>query len=237
VRSAFVLHTRPFRETSLIVELFTEDAGRLGVVARGARRSRRGGAAPQPFTRLRFEATGRGELRTLGACEVEQVHALAGDALYAGLYLNELLMRLLEREDAHPDVWADYDGALAALAAGAPLEPVLRRFEFGLLGELGYGLALDVDTRGRPLDPGAHYRVAVDAGIVPADAAVAEGDDPLAFPGAVLLALAAGDLDDPAVRSAGKRIARAALAPHLGPRPLRSRALFAGRRPRAASDD
>ena len=236
---AWILHTRPWRETSLIVELFTAEAGRVGVVARGARRPRRGGRVLEPFVALDCELRGRGELRTLARHEVAQRVALAGDALYAGFYLNELVVRLLQREDAHPRLFEVYEGALGVLSllprgreAQVALEPVLRRFEFALLDELGYGLPLDVDLSGAPVDPARTYLVQPDSGVLPPTDAVAEGvstETALQLTGADLLAIAAGRLDSASVLRAAKRLARAALAPHLGPRPLASRALFVRR--------
>jgi DNA repair protein RecO (recombination protein O) len=242
----WVIHTRPWRETSLTVELFAADAGRVGVVARGARRPRRGGRVLEPFTALSCELRGRGELRTLAAHEVVRRAPLAGDALYAGFYVNELVMRLLQREDPHPRLFEIYEGTLDVLAhvprergIEVALEPVLRRFEFALLDDLGYGLPLDVDLAGVPVDPARSYLVRPDTGVVPADAAVVDGppgEVDLLVPGDDLLAIARGRLDSASVLRAAKRLARAALAPHLGPRPLASRALFARRAERTADE-
>lgn len=232
---AWVLHTRPWRETSLLLELFTPESGRIGVVARGARRPRRGSRALEAFVAVRCALSGRGELRTLGSHEVIERAPLAGDALYAGFYLNELLVRLLQREDAHARLFREYEGALAVLAKlprgsdAIALEPVLRRFEFALLDELGYGLPLAEDLDGAPVDPERRYLVEPDAGVRPVLPGVAEQDDDRALQigGAELLAIAEGDLARPSVLRAAKRLARAALAPHLGDRPLVSRSLFA----------
>jgi DNA repair protein RecO (recombination protein O) len=231
---AWVLHTRPWRETSLLLELFTPESGRLGVIARGARRPRRGGRALEPFVAVSCSLSGRGELRTLGAHEVTRRTMLAGDALYAGFYLNELLVRLLQREDPHERLFREYEGALAVLA-GLPrgadpiaLEPVLRRFEFALLDELGYGFPLTEDLDGAPVDPARRYTVLPDVGVRLQHPGVAEHEDEAALhiDGSELLAIAEGRLASPAVLRAAKRLARRALAPHLGDRPLVSRSLF-----------
>jgi DNA repair protein RecO (recombination protein O) len=231
VEAAFVLHTRPWRETSVLAELFTAEHGRLGVVARGVRRGRRGGSSPlRPFVALRCLWRGRGELRTLTTAEPERPFVLVGDALFGGLYLNELLVRLLQREDAHPELFLAYARAVAALAGPAPaLEPVLRRFEFGLLEELGYGFPLDLDATGRPVRADARYRFEAEAGLLPVEGVEEGGGPGRGFPGAALLALAAGDFDEAETRRVAKRLARQALAPHLGDRPLHARALFSGR--------
>ncbi len=224
---AFVLHTRSFRESSLIAELLTPDHGRVGVVARGGRRGRRGGAgALQPFTLLQAEWTGRGELRTLTQAESERAFPLAGDQLFAGLYLNELLLRLLHREGPQPEIFQSYLHTLDALLAGADLEPVLRRFELHLLADLGYGFALDHDVHGQPILSAGQYRFLADEGLMPVADGVRDGGEISLFLGEHLLALAAGALDDTEVRRSAKRLTRLALASHLGGRPLRSRELF-----------
>src|ERR1700675_5081227 len=147
---AFVLHAHPYRETSLIVEAFTADYGRVALVARGAKRPRselRG--VLQAFQPLTLSWAGGGELKTLIRAEWRSgLPLVSGSALLCGFYLNELLLKLLPREDAHPQLFNDYQDALARLAAGADQATVLRRFELRLLAELGYALPLthDVDT-------------------------------------------------------------------------------------------
>ncbi|MDZ7826779.1 MAG: DNA repair protein RecO C-terminal domain-containing protein [Gammaproteobacteria bacterium] len=146
--------------------------------------------------------------------------------------INQLLMRLLQREDAHPALFALYAAALERLAAGQPLEASLRRFEFGLLDDLGYGMPLTTDVDGQPIQAGLPTGGARTPGRRRAPDGVGEGGGMQArqcFRGAELLGIAAGDYQDPVIRPAAKRLARLALAPHLGSRPLRSRALFAGR--------
>jgi recombinational DNA repair protein (RecF pathway) len=139
---AFVLHTYPYRETSVIVEAFTAEYGRVAVVARGARRPRsdlRG--VLQAFQPLLLSWSGQAELKTLVKAEWRGgLPRIGGSALLCGFYLNELLLKLLAREDPHPRVYASYEAALAELAAGSEEAPVLRRFELLLLAELGYAL-------------------------------------------------------------------------------------------------
>jgi DNA repair protein RecO (recombination protein O) len=216
---AFVLHSRPYKETGALVDLFTPD-GRLRAVLRGAR-SRNGGLA-RPFTPLELELRGRGELKSVQRLESAGVPLLlTGQALYSGLYLNELLMRLLPVEDPHPALHQDYALSLAALAAGRPLEPILRAFEWRLLDELGYGFALDRDADGQALAPEALYRLVPDAGFQQVFQL-----QPGLFNGRELLALSEADWDQPGALAAAKRLMRQALAPHLGDRPLVSRELF-----------
>src|SRR5690606_24194957 len=152
---AYILHSRPYKETSALVDFFTAE-GRVRAVLRAARG--RVGSLARPFLPLDLELRGRSELRSVQRLESAGIPLLlSGQALYSGLYLNELLMRLLAPEDAQPALFDTYAQSLAALAAGRPLEPVLRAFEWRLLDELGYGFALDSDLDGQPIDPQQRY--------------------------------------------------------------------------------
>ena len=232
----YVLHSRPWRETSLIVEAFTREHGRVGLTARGVRRARsRLRGTVLPFHLLLLSWSGRGELPTLTGAETEgPVRTLRGRALFSGFYLNELLLKLLPRSDPHPDLFDDYRRALARLGEDRAVDGVLRAFEKRLLDALGYGPTLDraADT-GAPISPDRRYRYAPERG--PVEAACAE-DGPVVS-GRTLLALAAGEAPgdgDDRVRAEARRLMRAILAPHLGPRPLGSRALFRRSPPPAA---
>ncbi|HYQ37786.1 MAG TPA: DNA repair protein RecO [Pseudomonas sp.] len=221
--SAFVLHSRPYKETSALVD-FLAPEGRLRAVLRGARG--KAGTLARPFVPLELELRGRGELKNVARLESAGIpHLLGGDALFSGLYLNELLVRLLPAEAPHPHLFEHYAVTLAALAAGRPLEPLLRAFEWRLLDELGYGFALDHDCHGQPVDPGALYRWLPEEGFQ----AVAQLQPGL-FHGRELLALAQADWAAPGALAAAKRLMRQALAPHLGGRPLVSRELFINRK-------
>ena len=228
LQPAYVLHSRPYRDSSLLLETFTAEQGRLGLVARGARRRARGGSAAallQPFTPLLLSFSGRSELKTLTAMEsVGSALALRGDRLYSGMYLNELLVRLLHRHDPHPQLFAAYGEALAGLAGASQSDEVLRSFELTLLGELGYSLDLSSDGRtGEPVCAGDLYQYEAEYGMVRVSGSrvarhgVYSGDE--------LLAMAAGQFGGIA-RRASKRLLREALAVHLGGAPLRSRDLF-----------
>ena len=164
LQPAYVLHHRPYRDTSRILELFTRDYGRVSVFARGARGPRRGGASLisilQPFNRLLVSWTGRGEAGQLGRVRRRDVRA--GRQLVSGFYLNELLLKLFARHDTHADVFHLYDRTLASLKNADDAVRPLRIFEKRLLDALGYGLALDRDVEsGQPVEPGAayHYRL------------------------------------------------------------------------------
>src|SRR4029078_2170036 len=144
---AFVLHSYPFRETSLIIEAFSRNWGRVALVARGARRPRsalRG--VLLSFEPLLLSWGGKAELRTLHKAEWQGgLPQLKGRGLLCGFYLNELMVKLLAREDPHEQLFETYDGTLRALAAGGDHAAILRRFEKRFLQELGYALTLDRD--------------------------------------------------------------------------------------------
>ncbi|MDX1608659.1 MAG: DNA repair protein RecO [Halofilum sp. (in: g-proteobacteria)] len=224
----YVLHQRPYRNTSMLLEAFTADAGRVGLVARGARRQgSRTRALLEPFQPLLLSWSGRGELHTLTGVESAGWRAPpAGRALLAGFYCSELVLRLLGRDDPNPEAFAAYDAAVTGLAdAGAASEPLLRRFELGLLVALGYAPPLTVDTAsGDPVQADVDYDYLPEQGPAAAGAVRAEGI--VRVPGAHLLALAEARLDDPAVLQSARRVLRAALQPHLGSRPLHSRELY-----------
>ncbi len=216
---AYVLHNRAYRETSALVDFLTPQ-GRVRAVMRRARG--KGGSLARPFVPLEVELRGRGELKNVGRLDSVGVAAwLVGDALFSGLYLNELLTRLLPAEDPHPALFEHYAATLQALAAGRPLEPLLRSFEWRLLDELGYAFALDQDINGDALVPDGWYRLQVDAGLERVYLL-----QPGLFSGVELAAMAEADWAAPGALSAAKRLMRQALAVHLGGRPLVSRELF-----------
>lgn len=227
---AFVLHRMAYRETSQIVELLTARHGRLSVIARGIRgpRSALRGVL-QPFRPLTVSWSGRGGLFTLRIAEATGAAVeLAGDALMAGFYMNELVVRFLHRGDAHPDLFATYAAALAALAMGQAPEAVLRRFEMTLLAEAGYGLSLGTEANtGQPLDPTQEYVYLMEQGPVRAKP---QSGRALRFSGAALLAIGRGDFSDPEHLQAARRLIRAVLDYHLGGRPLRTREVFSAMR-------
>lgn len=228
LQPGFILHTRPYRDTSALVEAFTAAHGRIGLVARGARseKSRLRGLL-QPFRRVLLSWSGRGELHTLtGAEEVGPAARLSGEQLISGFYVNELMMRLSHRSDANAPLFACYGATLQALAEAEDPRLVLRVFEKRLLDALGYGLQLQHDADGRPIEPDQRYRYALEVGPV---TSTAGSPRDVELSGATLLALDAERLDsEQAVREA-KALMRAVLSYYLGPQPLRSRELF--RRP------
>ncbi|MFM7783038.1 MAG: DNA repair protein RecO [Gammaproteobacteria bacterium] len=229
---AFVLHSRPYRESSLLLELLTREHGRVAAVARSARASRKGlGSVLQPFQSLLVSWSGRGELKTLTAAERWQpLPPVSGERLFSALYLNELLLRALAPQDPHPPLYDAYALLLPGLAGAPDIEPLLRGFELGLLRELGYALELrfEADT-GEVLEPQGSYVFDPSDGFLRLPGAERPER---AYPGWALMAIAGADYGDPLTRALAKRLLREALAPVLGERPLRSREYF--RRPRAA---
>ena len=226
LQPAYVLHHRPYRDTSRILELFTRDYGRVSVFARGARGARKSGASLipmlQPFNRLLASWSGRGEAGQLIGAEFDgAVAALAPDRLVSGFYLNELLLKLFARHDSHADVFDLYHRTLEALKHAAdPVSP-LRVFEKRLLDALGYGLALERDVlTGEPIVADAVYHYRLEQGAARA-AGVAEGS--LMVAGATLLSLAHEDLSEPTTRAEARQLLRAALDRVLEGRELKTR--------------
>ena len=221
---AFVLHRRPYRETSAIIELITRDHGRVAAVARSARRARRQEAVA-PFACLEVAWRGRGRLVTLTGAEATRRFALAGRPLFAGMYLNELLTRCLPPEEPAAPLFAAYGDTLARLAAGDDLEPALRTFERRLLRELGYELVFAFEhASGAAIEPDGRYELVNGEGFRAAPAGTAAKT----HRGAVLIAIAGDRYEAPEVRRAAKSILRTALRAHIGHRPLLSRELFRG---------
>ena len=229
LQQAFVLHRRDYSDTSLLLEVFTAAHGRLPLIAKGAKRPRAAGAALlQPFTPVLLAWTGRGEVRTLVRVEpAGRPLGLHGDALYCGFYVNELLMRLLGRQDPHEILFVFYQAVLEELAAGADVDTPLRRFELRLLAELGYQPMLDRETNGgAPVQPHHHYIYSSEQGLLPAGPVRTDG----AISGETLRRLTDGEPLSGLHAREARALTRLLLAPHLGERPLHSRALFAARR-------
>ncbi|MCK9284714.1 MAG: DNA repair protein RecO [Rhodocyclaceae bacterium] len=221
---AYLLHTYPYSETSLIADVFSREHGRIPMLAKGARRPRsalRGVLIG--FQPLELGWFGGGDVKTLAKAEwVGGVPLLRGRCLLLGYYLNELLIRLLPREDAHAILFDAYEEALATLAAGTADAPELRRFEKALLREIGYGLTLDKDVRGQAIRPEAHYLFYPERG--PIEATADESAPTLA--GKTLLDLAADDYRDPRTLAESKGLMRQLMAHHLNGQTLQSRRVF-----------
>lgn len=233
-QAAYVLHLHPYSETSLVVDVFTRDHGRVPLLARGARRPRsalRG--MLMSFQPLELGWFGGGEVKTLAKAEwLGGMPLLGGRCLLLGYYLNELLLKMLPREDAHGVLFDAYAAALHALAAGGADAPELRRFEKTLLKELGYGLTLDVEMEtGRPVVPEGEYTYLIERGPVartdPArgEPERAQGASP-GLRGKTLLDMAADDYSDPRTRLESRQLMRQLIAHHMGGKSLQSRRVF-----------
>lgn len=219
--SAYVLHSRPYKETSALVDLFTMQ-GRIRAVLRGARSKK--GSIARPFTELEIELKGKSELKTLAQhATVGPVLLLQGSRLFCGMYLNELLLRLLALEDPQPIIFQHYQATLLALANDYPVEPLLRTFEWRILEQLGYAFSLAQDIDQQPIAQGTWYSLVHEAGFV-----AQKQLKPGAFRGEDLLLLAQTQWQDKNSLNVAKRLMRQALAPLLGSKPLASRELFIG---------
>jgi len=223
---AYILHQHEYGETSLLLEVFSRGHGRLGLLAKGVRRTKSPlRAALVPFQPLSITFSGRGELPVVNQAEpVRAAPELGGQALICGLYLNELLVRLLHRHDPHEQLFDAYAKTLERLGDRPLDEAVLRIFEKRLLEETGYGLVLDHDvTDGCPIDAGVEYRYLVERGPV---RATSREDEGVIVRGETLLALGQEHLVSPEIQRDAKHLLRAMLARQLGERPLVSRKLF-----------
>ncbi len=234
-QAAYVLHLHPYSETSLVVDVFSRDHGRVPLLARGARRPRSAMRGMlMSFQPLELDWFGGGEVKTLAKVEwIGGMPLLGGRCLLLGYYLNELLLKMLPREDAHGALFDAYAAALQALAAGSADAPELRRFEKTLLKELGYGLTLEVDVdTGRPVVPEGRYAFLIERGPVARLNAGAHqvgetaGDDTPSLCGKTLLDMAADDYSDPRTRLESRRLMRQLIAHHLGGKSLQSRRVF-----------
>ncbi|MCP4992825.1 MAG: DNA repair protein RecO [Gammaproteobacteria bacterium] len=221
---AYLLHRTPYSNSSLLLECFTREHGRFPAIAKGARSGRKSGqAALQPFNPLIIRTTGKGEVKTLSGYELDGTGpGLHGKGMYCGFYLNELLVRILARNDPHEGLFTHYENALIALSSTDNIEPALRQFEVALLDELGYGLQLEVDVEaGNPIKPDAYYSFELESG-----ARLAQPSDHNSIMGSTLLALAGNRTFEDIEKNQARLLMRRVLAHYLGERPLKSRELF-----------
>lgn len=219
----FVLHQRPYRDSSQLLECVTATHGRVGLVARGSRRAgSRQRALLQPFVPLRLSWVRRGELGRLTQVEPDaSSYVLDGQRLLAGFYASELLLRLTARGDPNAGVFSCYSRCLAELAGAATLVCTLRVFELELLGALGYELELDGDSAtGEPLREDARYVYELEQGLRRVEHADADTDS---YSGRDLLSLRDRKLDDESSARTAQRLLGRVLRAHLGDRPLQSR--------------
>lgn len=231
-QAAYVLHARAWRETSLLLEAFTRDHGRVGLVARGVRsaRARLPRSALEPLQALQLGWSGRGELQTLTAAEpVGNPPALRGDTLVSAMYVNELMVRLTARGDPHPALFDRYAALLDELPATRSLAWSLRRFERDLLAATGYALQLDTEAAtGAPVEPTQTYDYVAEVGPVVATGATGSG---ARVRGSALVALAVDAMPrDSEDLAALRRLMRMLIGVQVGDRGLQSWRVLGGLR-------
>ena len=223
LESGFVLHQRPYLDSSQLIECFTVAHGRMGLVARGSRRTgNRQRALLQPFVPLKLSWLRRGELGRLTHVEpAGPSAALEGQRLLGAFYANEVMLRLLARGDPNPEAFSCYSRCLARLAETGGLARTLRIFELDLLGALGYGLLLDADaTSGEPVREDAYYVFELEQGLKVVRHADPDADTYL---GRDLISLRERGLDEEGSLRTAQRLLGRVLRAHLGERPLQSR--------------
>jgi DNA repair protein RecO (recombination protein O) len=241
-QAGYVLHQYPYRETSLLVDAFTQNFGRVALVARGARRPRsalRG--VLLAFQPLLLSWGGKADLRTLHRAEWQGgLPLLQGKALLCGFYLNELLVKLLPRDDGHEALYAAYAHALQALGNGEDHAATLRRFEKQLLRELGYALALDRDAdSGELIEPDGVYRYLIERGPVRNShrgsaaghtdrgfSGVTVGENRLELSGTTLLDIQRDEYSDPLTLQQSKALMRMLINHYLGNQTLNTRQIL-----------
>jgi DNA repair protein RecO (recombination protein O) len=223
-QAVYVLHTYPFKETSLVVELFSKELGRIAAVAKGARRphsAMRG--MLQSFQMLSGAWSGKNELKTLHSLDWSAgLTLLKGEALMCGFYLNELLLRLLPREDAHENLFEYYTSTMQTLSNGADLATTLRRFELKLLQEMGYAVPLLQDENDVEITTDKTYRYEAEYGAC----ALSVTKNGVQLSGKTLLDMAHDDYADATTQSQSKLLMRYLLAHYLGDKPLHTRQLL-----------
>jgi DNA repair protein RecO (recombination protein O) len=223
-QAVYVLHTYPFKETSLVVELFSRQFGRIAAVAKGARRPRSAMRGMlQSFQMLAAVWSGKNELKTLHSLDWSAgLTMLNGEALMCGFYINELLLRLLPREDAHENLFQHYEEALQKLANESDLATTLRQFELKLLQELGYAVPLLKDENENIIVSSQHYRYEAEYGACE----LKSTKNGVQLHGKTLLDMAKNDYSDTQTQTQSKQLMRYLLAHYLGDKPLHTRQLL-----------
>jgi len=218
----YILHHRPFRDTSQILDIVTRDHGKISVVARGSRgaKSRLAGVL-RPFLPLRVSWVAKSDLGTLTGAEAAGAPAgMVGDAMFSAYYVNELLLYFLHHYDPQPEIFALYEQIIKALVQTDNVAASLRSFEFEFLSLLGYAVDLDheYDSQ-RDLDGERNYQFRMEQGAVP----VEREEGALVFKGSMLTSIAKQQFDDPEVLRAANRLLREIIGFHLGGKELKSR--------------
>jgi len=228
----FVLHSYAWRETSLIIETFTREFGRVAVVARGAKRpTSQFRGLLSPFNPIALSWSGRNEIKTLVRAEwLGGMQPLRGDALLAAFYANELLVRLLARGDPHISTFGSYVELLQSLGQKSRHDSALRRFELDLLQDIGYELPLALCAEGSPIEATAQYAFSGDHGARLIDVNPAREHDASrsvdTVSGRTLLAMAERDFAHPQVAAESKVLLRQVIRFHLDGKPLNTRRIL-----------
>ena len=231
LQNCYVLHTRPYRDTSLLVDILSENHGKLTLIARGARKTSKSTQNPryllQPFIPLSLSWQGKGVLKTLTTMEAAAPSIpLVANHLYSAMYANELLVYLLQEGDPNEDIYLHYEKLLLLLSnTQYSIEAALRQFEFALLAVLGYEIGFTHDSETQlPVKGGESYYYVHEQGFV----SVSSHPEirGMSFSGEVLADISINNYASPETRRAAKQIARVALKPYLRNRPLNSKQLF-----------
>ena len=221
---SIVLHTRPFKETSLLVDLFTRNHGRISVIAKGAQRPKsKIGIIKTPSCLFFISCIGRGELKTLTHCEIKEYFFPIAEAFNSVVYLNELLIKLLEKEDPHPEIFDHYLIVCGSLKSNKKekLEKNLRSFELTLLKEIGYGLNLNFEGNSDiEIKEDTSYKFVPSVGFLPQTKSESNKNN---FSGRDILNLSTGNFSSPDTLLASKQIMRQAIDFHLGNKTLKIR--------------
>lgn len=224
--SCFILHSRPYLESSLIIDVFSREYGRFNLLAKGAKREKSPfSGLLQPYQRLLMTWRGKSELMTLTNVEAEtETYELVNEKLIAGFYANEILLRLLHQHEAHPELFDLYDKAIRSLSDPKDINAILRIYEKGLLQSVGYGLILDHDIHdGQSIEEDKYYYYHIDAGPMKN---LPPSENYVEISGSSLLALAREHFKDKRELNETKRLMRFTLRQHLGHKPLFSKALY-----------
>lgn len=229
--TCYILHTRPYRNTSILVELFSLEFGRIAALSKGGKLNRKAPPALyQPFALVEVDVVGHGELKTIkNICPVDSALSKLKRNIYCGMYLNELLYRLVHKNEALPELFFAYEECLAALNQAEDAEVALRTFEWVFIKNLGYGISLETDSMtGCPIETDCTYLFSYDSGLCKIENDKPTNRNALSylFSGYELLGISRESYQDPVIKKAAKRLFRLLIQPHLNGRPLESAKLF-----------
>lgn len=227
LQPAFILHARPYRDSSFLLDVFSQEQGRVHLVARGVRSGKNKTAGIlQPFSPLLLSWQGKTDLMTLVHAELQRVpYIMPGEAVLCGFYLNEVLVRVLQKADPCPRLYRIYESTLQYLTQSVNISSILRLFEKHLLSELGYALPLEHDVQGRSILPKEKYVFIPALGFKPCAAGIVHDNNSL-FSGESLLALQQEHFPNQDILREIKHLMQMALLPLLGEKPLKSRECF-----------